>query len=170
VPAFNPLTIDNALQGAVAFVRGTSTIFASWTEDFKQHKNALPRFDPDVAYAAGGDPKIAYYHSYFELADDEALVVDLQPPECEYWNFQLANYWLESLDFRYYQIHLNQHTATYKEDGSVRVVISNTDPGVPNWLNTTGHSTGTMCVRWLGAKEHPTPQVRLVKLSEVGNE
>ncbi|MEH6582912.1 MAG: DUF1214 domain-containing protein [Halioglobus sp.] len=170
VPEFNPLIIDKALQGTVAFVRGTSTIFANWAEDFKQHKNELPRFDPAVAYAAGGDPKIAYYHSYFELADDEALVVDLNPPECEYWNFQLANYWLESLDFRYYQIHLNQHTAHYNVDGSVRVVISKNDPGVPNWLNTTGHKNGTMCVRWLGAKEHPTPIARLVKLSEIGNE
>lgn len=170
VPDFNPLIVDKALQGTVAFVRGTATLFSSWAENCKEHKNELPRFDPEIAYAAGGDPKIAYYHSYFELADDEALVVDLLPPECEYWNFQLANYWLESLDYRYYQIHLNQHTATYNEDGSVRVVICKSDPGVPNWLNTTGHNAGTMCVRWLGAKEHPTPAAKVIKLSEIGNE
>ena len=123
-----------------------------------------------MAYAAGGDPKIAYYHSFFELEDDEALVVNLYPPECDYWNIQVSNYWLESLDYRYYQIHLNLHTAIYRDDGSVQVVISKRDPGVPNWLNTTGHNVGTMCVRWLGAKEHPTPEVQLVKLSEVINE
>ena len=170
VPDFDPMIIDKAMLATVAFVRGTATLFASWTEDWKEHKNKLPRFDPDIAYAAGGDPKIAYYHSYFELADDEALVVDLLPPECEYWNFQLANYWMESLDYRNYQIHLNQHTATYNEDGSVRIVICKSDPGVQNWLNTTGRNTGTMCVRWLGAKENPTPTARVVKLSEFDNE
>ena len=165
VTDFDPTLVDTALQGTTAFVRGSAQLFAQWAEDFKAHTNELPRFDPEIAYRAGGDPKIAYYHSYFDLADDEALVVDLIPPECEYWNFQLANYWLESLDYRYYQIHINQHTAVYQPDGSVRIVICNTDPGLPNWLNTTGHQRGTMCARWLGASEHPVPQARVVKLA-----
>jgi hypothetical protein len=167
VADFDPLIIDKALQATTAFVRGTAKVFANWTENFKAHTNELPRFDPDVAYAAGGDPKIAYYHSYFDIAEDEALVVDFTPPECEYWNFQLANYWLESLDYRRYTIHINHKTAQYNADGSVRAVLSHSDPGVANWLNITGHKQGTMCVRWLGAKDHPTPVAKLVKLSEV---
>ena len=105
----------------------------------------------DSALAAGGDPNIAYYHGWFELAEDEALVIDITPPECDFWNFQLANYWLESLDYRYFPVHLNQGTATYRPDGSVRIVVATTDPGVPNWIDTCGHRHGTMCVRWVGA-------------------
>jgi hypothetical protein len=167
VPPFDPLDVDRGLQGAAWFVRGTAGKFAQWAEDFRQHPNTLPRFDPEIAYAAGGDPKIAYYHSYFELQDDDALVVELHPPECEYWNFQLANYWLESLDYRYYRIHINQHTAHYNDDGSVTAIISSQDPGKPNWLNTTGHARGTMCVRWLGATEHPVPKTQVCKLAEL---
>lgn len=166
-PAFEPLIIDKALAATTAFVRGTAKVFANWTEDFKAHSNALPRFDPDIAYAAGGDPKIAYYHSYFDIAEDEALVVDFTPPDCEYWNFQLANYWLESLDYSRYTIHINHKTAQYNADGSVRAVLAHSDTGVANWLNIVGHKQGTMCVRWLGASEHPTPMAKLVKLSEV---
>lgn len=169
--AQQPLTperIDRALREAATFVQAASGMFASWTEDFRQHPNELPRFPPERALAAGGDPNIAYYHGWFDIADDEALVVDLTPPECDFWNIQLANYWMESLDYRYYKVHLNKGTAEYNPDGSVRIVIAATDPGVSNWLDTCGHDHGTMCVRWIGATEHPDPKVTVVKLDELG--
>jgi hypothetical protein len=102
------------------------------------------------------------------LADDEALVVTLTPPECDFWNFQLANYWLESLDYRFRKIHVNKHTAVYRPDGSVEIVVATQDPGHPNWLDSCGHRRGTMCVRWIRAKTHPDPQTRVVKLADVG--
>ena len=89
-------------------------LFASWAEGFKKHSNQLPRFDQNVSNMAGGVPDIAYYHSYWKLAPDEALVIDATPPECEHWNFQLNNYWMESLDYRYYPVHVNKHTAKYR--------------------------------------------------------
>ena len=102
-----------------------------------------------------------------EPTPDEALVVEATPPECDYWNFQLTNHWLESLDYRYFQVHVNKHTAAYEPDGSVRVVVAHEDPGVPNWLTTTGHAQGGMCWRWIRAVENPVPQTRVVKLEEL---
>lgn len=163
----DPARIDQGLQGAGFFVHGTAELFRQWAEGFKQHVNELPRFDPEVALRAGGDPNIAYYHSYFDIADDEALVVELHPPKCDYWNFQLANYWLESLDYRYFPVHLNRHTASYRDDGSVRIVIAKQDPGTDNWMDTCNRNQGTMCVRWIRAEQHPQPVTRLVKLAEL---
>lgn len=162
-----PARIDKSLTEGTFFLKGASAMFASWTEDFRKVPNELPRFPPEKALAAGGDPKIAYYHGWFELDADEALVVELDPPQCSFWNFQLANYWLESLDYRYHPVHVNQGSAHYEADGSVRVVVSGTDPGVPNWLDTCGHSHGTMCVRWVGATEHPQPRTTVVTLAEL---
>ena len=166
----DPGRLDRMLQSAAGFVKGCSTIFANWAADFRNHTNELPRFDPDKAFAAGGDPNIAYYHSYWELAADEALVVEVMPPECDYWNFQLANHWLESLDYRYFPVHLNTHTAVPGTDGSIRVVVAHEDPGVDNWLNTCGHQQGTMCWRWIRAVDHPQPQTRVIKLAELRDE
>jgi hypothetical protein len=166
--AYSPLS--TTFPGALAasqFVTGCSRLFASWADEWSGHVNTLPRFDPERALIAGGDPNIAYYHSYWRLAPDEALVIDATPPACDYWNFQLANYWLESLDYRYFDVHVNPHTAKAGADGSIQVVVAHENPGVDNWLDTCGHSEGTMCWRWIGAKEHPQPQTRVVKLAEL---
>lgn len=171
---FDPARMDNALKSAAFFTLATADLFRQWAEDFKKHTNELPRFSPQKALQAGGDPNIAYYHSYFSIADDEALVITLTPPACDFWNFQLGNYWLESLDYRYYPVHLNKHTAVYDADGSVRIVLAKTNPAdagiaVNNWMDTCGRNQGTMCVRWIRAEHHPDPVTQLVKLASLNN-
>lgn len=163
----DPARFDRMLQGAAGFVSGCANLFNDWSASFRAHTNELPRFPHEKAFAAGGDPNIAYYHSHWKLAPDEALVVELAPPECDFWNFQLANHWLESLDYRYHKIHVNKHTAVYREDGTVQIVVAHEDPGHENWLDPCGHGEGTMCARWIRAKEHPDPQARVVKLAEL---
>ncbi len=59
---------------------------------------------------------------YFDLADDEALVVEVTPPECEYWMIALHNHWMETLDYVHHQATLNCHSAQLEDDGSVRFV------------------------------------------------
>ena len=160
-----PTELDEGLRKTGALVMGAPLLFAQWARDFKKHSNELPRFDPQVSLAAGGDPNIAYYHSHWAIAQDEALLIEVKPPECEYWNFQLNNYWMESLDYRHHRIHTNKHLARYEDDGSVRLIVAHEDPGsLPNWIETAGHTSGTMCFRWVRAREHPRPQTRLVDL------
>ena len=40
-------------------------------------------------------------------------------PDCQTWNLQVDNYWMESLDYRYHKISINRHTASVNADGSV---------------------------------------------------
>jgi hypothetical protein len=162
-----PAQVDEGLRGASTLVAGASLLFARWARDFQRHSNQLPRFDQEVSNQAGGDPNIAYYHSHWRLGPDEALVVEVTPPRCDYWNFQLDNYWMESLDYRYFTVHLNKHTAAAEPDGSVRLVVAHRDPGLPNWITTAGHEQGTMCFRWVRADAHPVPRTRVVKLAEL---
>lgn len=165
--SLSPEQLDEGLKSVGTLVAGASLMFAKWARDFKRHSNQLPMFDPDRSLAAGGDPNINYYHSHWHLDEDEALIIEVMPPECEYWNFQLNNYWMESLDYRYHRIHTNKYLAHYENDGSVRIVVSHTDPGHPNWLETTGHASGTMCFRWIRADTLVQPSTRVVKVSEV---
>lgn len=167
----SPLTpekLDRGLTGAARFVRTTTQMFQNWSESFVSTMNELPPADQDYCQSIGGDPNIFYFHSAWELADDEVLVIEAEKiPECQTWNFQLDNWWMESLDYRYHTIHLNKHTASYQPDGGVRLIISHSDPGLPNWIETAGHNLGTMCWRWIGATDHPLVTTKVMKLSEL---
>lgn len=165
-----PKMIDEGLKMASMFVAGAPLLFARWAKGFQKHTNQLPLFDPEVSNAAGGDKNIIYYHSYWKLAEDEALIIKVLPPECDSWNFQLNNYWMESLDYRYFNICVSKGNAIYEENGSILVVVSNENPGIGNWINTCKHTEGTMCWRWYRLPENADavqPNCKVVKLEDI---
>jgi hypothetical protein len=143
-----PALVDEGLKTASMFVAGASVVFARWAKGFQSHTNTLPLFDPAISNAAGGDENIRYYHSHWKLGPDEALMIEVKPPDCDSWNFQLNNYWMESLDYRYFTVCINKASAHYQPDGSVKVIVAHRDPRQPNWIDTCGHSEGTMLWRW----------------------
>jgi hypothetical protein len=159
--------IDRGLGAAAKFVTGCAHLFHDWALGFAAHPNTLPRFDAKVATAAGGVPHIAYYHGYWQLEEGQGLEIEVTPPDCDYWNFQLGNHWMESLDYRYFPVSVNKHSAVREADGSVRVLVAARNPGHPrwpNWIDTCGHDRGTMCWRWVRAGDHPQPRTRVVSL------
>ncbi len=158
--------VVNLLDSA-RFVEGTARLFADWAEGFMERTNELVALDPKVTGGAHGDPNIFFYMGYWSLEPDQALVIEATPPECEYWNFQLNNHWMESLDYRYHAIHYNKHTTTYEPDGSFRLVVAARDPGAANWVDTAGHRRGTMGLRWVKAASHPRPDCRVVELKDL---
>jgi hypothetical protein len=164
----DPAHLAGALDAAAAFVHGTAALFADWAEGFAKAPNTLTPMDPKVTGGAHGDPNIFFHMGYWELRPGEALVIELEPPVCEYWNLQVNNHWMESLDFRHHRIHLNKHTAQAGADGCVRAVLAHRDPGVPNWLETAGHTRGTLGLRWVKADAHPTPACRVVQATALG--
>ncbi|MBT4520202.1 MAG: DUF1214 domain-containing protein [Halieaceae bacterium] len=91
---------------------------------------------------------------YFDLDDNEALLIRFTPPSgLSYWGFSLLNRWFESLDYRYQNVHSNHLRAQVGEQGAVTLVVAHRDPGLPNWIDTTGHRQGMMLFRWT----RPTP-------------
>ena len=78
-----PRQLDEGLTKAGTLVAGAPLFFAKWGRDFQKHSNALPMFDPEVSLAAGGDPNITYYHSHWAIAEGEALLIEVMPPECK---------------------------------------------------------------------------------------
>ncbi|MBU6393024.1 MAG: DUF1214 domain-containing protein [Sphingomonadales bacterium] len=159
-----PEVIERQLLGAVQWVRGTAGTFANWSEWFKATPNRIYEADQTIWYRAGGDPNIWYGHLYFDLQPGEALVIESPVPECRMWNFQIDNWWMESLDHVHQKVWVNNSQAKLEPDGSVVVVCADADPGFGNWIDLAGHRSGTGLWRWIGAQDTPMPQCRVIKL------
>jgi hypothetical protein len=110
----------------------------------------------------------SYYEGAYELADDEALLVEVKIPEqVGYWSLILTNEIYETVDWYNNQSSLNDTQAHLDADGIFRAVISARDPGVPNWLDTSGNPRGAIQGRWFNSDERPTPTIRKLPLSEL---
>lgn len=167
-----PLQLDRFAQqliGASMYGKGTARWFADWVVDMATHAAPNELYLPPAEQhrKVGGDPNVRIYLGRWQLKPDQALLIDLEPPECDYWNFQLANIWAESLDYNHRPVYINSGQAVANSDGSVRLVVSATNPGVDNWMDTSGHDHGTMCVRWVLSDQHPQPETQVVALSRL---
>ncbi len=127
-------------------------------------------FRPPAALTAMGAAaeNVSTWGSW-SLGDDQALVIEVTPPEALYWSVSLGNYWWETIDYANRQSSLNGHQAVLDADGVFRAVVSRDDPGVANWLDTAGNHHGAMIFRWLRAEHAPVPDTRVVPLRDVAS-
>jgi hypothetical protein len=113
---------------------------------------------------------------HYELADDEALVVTVpECTDCAYQAIQIGSDWYASTDYETHQTSLTKAQSVVDPDGMLRYVISEGAPGrgggIANWLETTGHRTGPIMLRWqrlerdLGPEDGPA--VEKVALADV---
>jgi hypothetical protein len=166
-----PSKMAKQLEQASAFV-GASASF--WTNFAKEFRSRLPA-DNFLSPPRPEDENMGmqgnqYGGGFFNLGPDEALVIEVKPPECPYWMIQLGNFWLESLDYVNHQTSLNGHQAHLNKDGVFRAVIAHQDPGAPNWLDTMGHQIGLICYRWKKAETSPWPTAKVVKFDDIWGE
>lgn len=124
----------------------------------------LPPIDrTDIGAAAENRPVIGRW----ELQPDEALIVEVKPPQGIYWSFSIGNPWWETIHYGRHQSSLNAHQTVVDSDGLVRVVLCEADPGVANWLDTAGHSNGPIILRCVRTETAPTPTTRVVPYGNI---
>lgn len=127
-------------------------------EPFPVPQHAYGWSAADAAYAMGA----------YELAQDQALVIDGTSPECVFWNLCLWNPFLHTYDYTYERVTINGAHIHYEPDGSWRIVVSDRDPGHPNWVSTAGRQRGLIWLRWFLPDATPQrPSCRVVGIDEV---
>lgn len=163
-----------ALRDVNNYIEKDSDRWFRWINNYRQWPNRFTEGRPSYL---PGDPKLAesnvgrwVHYCYWELADDECLVITFIPPPCTMWIFELNNFWMNSMDYRYHPSSMNDSQAVVEDDGSVTIVLSSADPGVPNWMDAAGHHSGLVIKRWVGADSNPAPDARVVKLADLGTE
>jgi hypothetical protein len=105
---------------------------------------------------------------HYDLRPDQALVITIPVTDAPYLGFQLGSLWYISLDYINHQTSLNNTQAQPDPDGKVRIVVSDQNPGVTNWVETLGHRRGYLQFRWQRVSRQLTeadgPTVELVDI------
>jgi hypothetical protein len=166
--AFTEAKARENLEHAEQWFCRTGRTMLGWANNLLPTMNELPPADQAYVQSLGADPRMYYYWSSWRLAPEEILLIHLpELPASGMWSLCLSNLWLESLDYTQYRINFNSVTAKQNPDGSVTLAIADQDPGIANWLNTSGHPQGNMMFRWTKADRIIHPRVRLVKRDAV---
>lgn len=137
---------------------------------FLQFGAAAPSngFLPPVDYTAiGAAAENRPVIGRWELGLDEALILEVEPPQGIYWSFSLGNPWWETIHYGRHQSSLNGYQAVLDSDGLVRMVVCGRDPGVANWLDTAGFSTGAVILRCVRTATAPTPRAKVVPIDDI---
>jgi hypothetical protein len=166
-PRWSDADTAKRLRNAANFLRELLNIFPLAFDESKLNQIEEPFSQPPVSYGWVATDA-AYAMGAYDLQEDEALLLEGSSPPCAFWNVCLWNPFLQTYDYRYEQVTLNGAQAQLEDDGSWRLVISPSDPGVANWISTAGHRRGRIWFRWFLAEAPPErPRARVVKLSEL---
>jgi len=134
-------------------------------------KQFMPQNDlnapaPAPIQRGGGQSSNVFSGGVFALGPEEALVIETRAPVApEYSGFHLSDLWGQSLDCGSHQSSLNGAQAELDADGALRFVVAHRDPGVANWLDTTGLPQGYLTARWTYPRlPEQLPAVRVSKV------
>ncbi len=165
-PLLDPAALAASLDRAARWVEASVEYWNRYTGQ------GWARSTPNAASPArstpGGADNILYGSCFWELERDEALVLEVERPDADYWNFVTHTLpWLETGEFDRRQVSLNDQQTHVDRDGVVRIVVAHRDPATPNWIDTEERRRGMLVYRWVWARNNPLPRARVLAIDRV---
>lgn len=129
--------------------------------------NTMMHLAPETSFGVGLESAVVTGGNW-ELDPGEALILKVPTLDGAYSGIELMNVYGGALPYVMAQTTLNNTTTYHAEDGYTYYVISGENPGVANWLDTGGLSTGEIFARFenlddraaaigLGVETHVVP-------------
>jgi hypothetical protein len=135
--------------------------------DASEILNGEPNTLKAHVFPTGANHEVDYYSAYSLCKPDEAVVIEFKPPNVRYWGVTLCGVDGGALQPHTRQVSINGHQAAVDADGKVRIVVSHVDPGVRNWLDTSGHDLALIACRILSPAATPTFGMKVVPLGQL---
>nr|WP_205267658.1 Ig-like domain-containing protein [Mycolicibacterium sphagni] len=174
-----PLPAPRLLQSVEAAVimlllgiSGENTYMSVATKDATTGQTKAPNEFSDPDHNASFLATQLQSVGYFQLADDEALVLTINPGKARYFSVPVTNDWTITDNYWDQQTSLNLNQSDQNnDDETYTIVVSPTDPGVANWVSTGGLNQGTISIRFQdfdpNSTVDPTVSSQVVKLNEL---
>jgi hypothetical protein len=136
--------------------------------------NTMGSLAPETSVFATGLPSAEVSGGNFDLDPSEALIVKMPDLPSAYSGIELMNVFGAALPFTLAQTTLNNTTAFHDPDGYTYYVVSATNPGVANWLDSNGVSSGEIFARFENLPDGTDPtglpvMTEVVPVSDVAN-
>lgn len=158
---------DRAIRESIAYTRRNSIQFLSFLKPLAAD-NIVNRFVVPNWSTVGGLKNQTYIHGLYDVAGDEALLVEVElPQECLYWNMQATDRLWQTLDFMRSQSYLNGHVDRTDSDGLIRIVLSHQDPGTANWIDLNAIEQGYMLMRTIQCDPVQDPSATKVPVADI---
>lgn len=171
-PAPDDASVAAGLRRVINFMRSTTIDMPpfmqpgkvpSWVSTVPNHFN--PAGKPGTSIGASFQDA-AYTMAPFALKPDEALVMEGRFPKCRFANVNLWTRFQQTFDYTTHTVALNRKRTKLEADGSFRMVVAHSNPGVPNWLDTEGRPSGIIFWRFVLPEEPIAPlRTKVVPLS-----
>jgi hypothetical protein len=162
----DPARVGEMLDAAATMLEHSIVYWNDWIEEQRARIGTNVLSAPGAS--AGGSSRIVYGFGFFDLADDEAWLIETDAPDADAFDFQLYSLaWFETLDFPNRVTSRNHTQTAIDSDGRIRLVVAHRDPGVANWIDTEGRQEAMFTYRWIKTRSTPTATARVVKLSEL---
>lgn len=174
-PTLTPArTLDEQAEATAAMM----DYFANFTGKLSHGVYKMPANHFNLAWSAdkvGAMRNQVYVMGRFDLAPDEAFVVDLNDGGAEYFTVPLSNIWGTTLELVDRTGSLNKAQSVANEDGTYTYVISPVDPGVANWIDSDGLRETILTLRMAefgenGPREDLGARGRVIKLDQLDAE
>ena len=166
-PAAAPRSVD---QLATRSAETLSKIGPFWTSYFNTYVYVSPANTLIPVRERPGGRGLST-NGWFDLADDQAFVITVDPVGAESLGIQITDPWALAYEYRERTSSLNTTQSKPNQDGTYTFVISKNDPGVANWLDPSGNSAGLIAIRWQELSSAPSVDraVRSVEVVRVGD-
>jgi hypothetical protein len=176
-PVMDDAAIAAGIRRVINFTKGATVDFPDFPPEMMPAwvSNTINQFDnsdytesnAEIGFAAVDN---AYLQARYDIGPDQALIMRGSGwPRCTFANVVLWNHRLQTPPYRYRNVSLNRNQVKCNDDGSFEIVIAHSDPGVDNWLDAAGQTTGMIFWRFLLPLEAPSAIVaELVDVGAIG--
>jgi hypothetical protein len=166
----NLITYDKTQSGQrvdVTHIADGKLILDEARDDDHTPEELAQMIDPKLVANNLPGPGIQYLGAWYKLGDDEAIKITGKDVPCRYWSCQLLTRYLESGDYRYHKVGINNRQVKLQDDGTFVIYACKENPGIDNWVSTQGYTNGHILIRTLFADPLMEADFSVIKLDQI---